>query len=169
MRCLAFDSCSDAQVWCRTTLLVLGSDSRAVASLVEAAQLVAEGRDVVLVVQMVEQQSLAAGLGQPMNKVSVDEVKDLNRGRAYLVDVARQYGVPVFNNVAEAVEHLLRNHVRQGSEQPAPFVASARAIPASPPATHSRGYSYALLSRLAASASGKTAASPRPVDELKGL
>ncbi len=36
-----------------------------------------------------------------------DEIKDLNRGRAYLADVADRHGVSVFASVEAAVEEVI--------------------------------------------------------------
>lgn len=42
-----------------------------------------------------------------LQELSADEVKDLNRGRAYLADVADRKGVKVFQNISKAVEHII--------------------------------------------------------------
>jgi hypothetical protein len=48
--------------------------------------------------------------------VSESEAKDLNRGRAYLLEVATQHKVPVFRSVPDACAHIVEE-LRQRAER----------------------------------------------------
>ena len=78
-------------------LFVVNGSARSIASMVEAAELVAAGRRVVLVLEDIVDGEVIAG--QP---VTGRELKDLNRARAYLADVAQRHSVVCFNNVMTA-------------------------------------------------------------------
>ncbi|MBK9014929.1 MAG: nucleoside 2-deoxyribosyltransferase domain-containing protein [Saprospiraceae bacterium] len=88
-----------AEVW----LFVVSSETRGVASLVEAAYRIGAGGKLALVVQKIEEEDLFDGL--PLGEL---ERKDLNRGRSYLIEVATQNGVPVFEDVAEATRYAIK-------------------------------------------------------------
>lgn len=90
------------KAWCPTLLFVIDGSTRAVASLVEASNLISEGRQVVLVLENVPKDAVIDG-----HRVSERECQDLNRGRAYLAEVARTHRVPVFNNVAAACQYII--------------------------------------------------------------
>ncbi len=87
-----------ADVW----LFVVSADTRGVASLVEAAYRIGQGGNIALVVNNLEAESELDG--HPLTK---QEIKDLNRGRAYLREVAEQNGVPVFEDIAEATRYAI--------------------------------------------------------------
>ena len=77
-------------------LFVIDRDTRAVASMNEVVEEICRGREVVLVVQDMDPDSeLAAG---------TNLLKDLNRGRVYLRDIARRYGVVCYDRVEDAVD-----------------------------------------------------------------
>ncbi len=50
------------------------------------------------------------------------ELRDLNRGRSYLADVAWRHGCPVFQSIEAAVDEVLARFgcSRGGSSSPAP-------------------------------------------------
>eukprot|EP01138_Halocafeteria_seosinensis_P000737 gb/GECG01000754.1/.p1 GENE.gb/GECG01000754.1/~~gb/GECG01000754.1/.p1 ORF type:complete len:529 (+),score=57.45 gb/GECG01000754.1/:1-1587(+) len=83
-------------------MFVVTGETRAVASMIEIAEHISSERDVVIVLQDVEPGSQISG-----HELYADEVKDLNRGRAYLADVADRRGVKVFQNITKAVEHVI--------------------------------------------------------------
>ena len=85
-----------SQVW----LFVITGETRGVASLVEAAYRIGNGGSIALAVIDIDEETLFddQSLGE-------NERKDLNRGRAYLREVATQNGVPVFDNVAAASKY----------------------------------------------------------------
>jgi raw len=87
-----------AEVW----LFVVSADTRGVASLVEAAYRIGQGGKIALVVNDLEPEAEMDGL--PLTK---QEIKDLNRGRSYLREVATQNGVPVFENIADATKYAV--------------------------------------------------------------
>jgi len=91
------------KAWCRILLFVIGRETRAAASMIEAAQYIAERRRVVLVINDIE-----AGTVIHLNSVSVSEATDLNRARRFLADISRQYGVHVFGSVVDACRHIER-------------------------------------------------------------
>merc|ERR1711998_663587 len=66
-------------------LFVIDDTTRALASMVEAASAISAGRKVILVVQKV-----ASGLVISGDSVSESELKDMNRAREYLVNIARK-------------------------------------------------------------------------------
>jgi hypothetical protein len=80
-------------------LFVVDAQTRAVASMNEVVEEVCRGREVALVVQdMEEGNDLTVGPGL---------LKDLNRGRVYLRDIAKRYGVICFSDVETAVEYVV--------------------------------------------------------------
>lgn len=83
---------------CDVLLYVIADRSRAVGSMVEVAGFIAEGRPVVLMIK-----DMAADLSIDGVALSSREVKDLNRGRAYLADAARRHGVNICPTLDEAV------------------------------------------------------------------
>lgn len=88
-----------ASVW----LFVVTAETRGVASLVEAAYRIGTGKKIALVVVDLEPDSVMDG-----EALSKAEVKDLNRGRAYLREVAEMTGIPVFKDIAEATKHAIQ-------------------------------------------------------------
>ncbi len=89
---------NEAKARARVLLFVVARETRGVASMVEAAELIARGRRVLLVIEPWGESPLVSG----------DELKDLDRGRAYLADMAARYGVDVLDSVEAALEALPR-------------------------------------------------------------
>ena len=83
-------------------LVVVNNQTRGIASMVEAAELIASGRDVVLVLV-----DFKAGDDVGGTLLDKAEMKDLNRGRAYLADVASRHGIDAFASVDVAVDHII--------------------------------------------------------------
>jgi hypothetical protein len=94
---------ADAKGAARVILFVIGSETRGIASMVEAAELIASGRDVVLALVDIPRGATIAG-----EKLGAAEIKDLNRGRAYLADVAERHGQTVYRTVLAAVREVVR-------------------------------------------------------------
>ncbi|GLG99492.1 Uncharacterized protein GBIM_05949 [Gryllus bimaculatus] len=80
-------------------LFVISNTSRSLASMAVAAHYIGLGCNVVLCVQQLLDDCI---LGS--DKLSKQAVKDYNRGRMYLSDLANREGVPVFESVSESVE-----------------------------------------------------------------
>jgi len=80
---------------------VIDSQTRALASIVEATEYICTGREVILVIFELEEGVDIAG-----HKLEKREVNDLNRGRRYLQDVASRHGVVVHNNVIAGLGDL---------------------------------------------------------------
>lgn len=82
---------------------VIDSLTRAVSSMNEVVEEICRGRKVVLVVQDMDVDcSLCNG--------SANLRADLNRGREYVRDIARRYGVITFDDIATAAEHYILNY-----------------------------------------------------------
>eukprot|EP00040_Diaphanoeca_grandis_P036921 m.237978 g.237978 ORF g.237978 m.237978 type:complete len:468 (-) comp33717_c1_seq4:37-1440(-) len=88
-------------------LFVIGEETRAIASMIEAAEHVTsanrEEQTVVVVIKDVH----TGGPAFADVELSADEIKDLNRGRAYLADVVSRHGCIVFQDVAAATQHII--------------------------------------------------------------
>lgn len=98
---------NDAKANADVLLFVIDNVTRAVASIAEAAFYIGKGRKVVLVVQtFMDGDFMVNGL-ETGNGILKGEMKDLNRGRTYITDIAKQSGVPVFGTVDEAVEYIV--------------------------------------------------------------
>ncbi|XP_035216798.1 uncharacterized protein LOC118190228 isoform X2 [Stegodyphus dumicola] len=79
-------------------LFVIKNDSRSLADMILAAHYVGLGCQVVLCIQYIPDDTEIDG-----EKLSTQAVKDYNRGRVYLSDLATRAGVPVFEEIDEAV------------------------------------------------------------------
>jgi len=90
-------------------LFVVDGVTRSIASMVEIAELISIGRKLVLVINNVPEGQEVEG-----SVVTGREVKDLNRGRAYLADVADRHNVPVYSDVIHATIHAIK--IVQGKE-----------------------------------------------------
>jgi hypothetical protein len=130
---------------------VVGPETRAIASMIEVAELITTGRDLVLVLQDVPRDMVINGNVSvtsllpysdllptrtrtraplcltvrhpffprpPPQTLPPDEVKDLNRGRAYLANVADRHNVTVYQSLEvalqEASSHVLRRRAARG-------------------------------------------------------
>ena len=111
---------------------VIDGVTRAIVSMNEVTELICRGRTVVLVVQNVAAgqdiggQTLsqrevkvrvmgALGHGRSISLTSCHGEQDLNRGRAYLLDLAHRYAVPTFDSVEkglDAVTAMFRSQYR---------------------------------------------------------
>ena len=82
-------------------LFVFDSETRALASLVETAFMASIGWRLVVVLHYLPESTEVKIAGEILSK---PEVKDLNRGRSFLCDILEKLGVPVFDNLEEALE-----------------------------------------------------------------
>ena len=82
-------------------LYVFDSQTRALASLVETAFMASIGWRIVVVLHYLSESKEVEIAGETLTKL---EVKDLNRGRSFLCDILEKLGVPVFDNLDEALK-----------------------------------------------------------------
>ncbi|KAK2168035.1 hypothetical protein LSH36_21g07071 [Paralvinella palmiformis] len=94
---------------CSLLLYVISDETRGISSMIEAGHFIGQACNVVLCVQHLKPDITLDG-----EKLSSMAIKDYNRARSYLIDLANRERVPVFDNVEEAVKcvvHQLRkNH-----------------------------------------------------------
>uniref|UniRef100_A0A7S3YSF5 Uncharacterized protein n=2 Tax=Lotharella globosa TaxID=91324 RepID=A0A7S3YSF5_9EUKA len=86
-------------------LFVIDPQTRATSSMLETAEYICSGRVVVLVIQNIEEGCVIEG-----QSIIGRELKDLNRGRAYIKDVAERHGVPLFTSVQHAIDFIVRRY-----------------------------------------------------------
>lgn len=84
-------------------LWVITGETRAVASVAEAAYYIGTGRRFALAMVDVPRHALIAG-----RVVDAVECDDLNRGRIFVRTMARLHGVPVWTSVLDAVHHAIK-------------------------------------------------------------
>jgi raw len=90
-------------------LIVIDRQTSAITSMMESIELIALGRDVVLVVQHIPQGTLIGG-----ETISERQRRDLNRPRAYLRDdFAPRHGVAVYETVNQAVAEICQRLTRE--------------------------------------------------------
>ena len=87
----------------KAMLFVIDSETRGIASMVEVTEYITAGRRLVLVIKNIEDGHEIGG-----HKIEGNELKDLNRGRAYLADVADRYHIPVYTDVIHATIHAIK-------------------------------------------------------------
>ncbi|KAH8418872.1 hypothetical protein KR222_007909 [Zaprionus bogoriensis] len=83
----------------RVLLFVITNETRSLAPMTLAAHCIGLMYNVVLAVQMLPDDCVLNG-----EKLTVAAIKDYNRGRSYLIDLAKRQGVPVFNDIQAALE-----------------------------------------------------------------
>ena len=82
----------------RVLLFVILGSSLSVKAMCEAAYHIGLGRSIVLCIEKMVDQLVVGG-----STLSPEVLKDYNRGRAYLSDMANREAVPIFDNIDEAV------------------------------------------------------------------
>ena len=82
--------------------MLFTGDGRCLAAMCQAAYLIGLGCNVVLCVQHLPPDARIGG-----EALSPLAVKDYNRGRAYLSDCANREGIPVFDELQEALECVI--------------------------------------------------------------
>lgn len=83
-------------------LFVIDPLTRALASIVEATEYICSGREVILVINQVAPGTVIGG-----DTLTVREIKDLNRSRSYLKELAQRHGTQVFTTVNSAIKHII--------------------------------------------------------------
>ncbi|KMQ93463.1 protein i m not dead yet-like isoform x9 protein [Lasius niger] len=91
----------------RLILLIVPQHSRGIAIMALAAHLIGLRAKLVLCVQTLPEDSIVSG-----EQLTEQARKDYNRGRMYLSDYATREGVPVFQNIADALQHAIHYHLR---------------------------------------------------------
>ena len=87
-------------------LFVIDNETRAIASCTEAAYYIGKGRKVVIVVnKFITDNSLIINDSSPPI-ININEYKDLNRGRDYLIDICKQHNITVHNDVESAMYEI---------------------------------------------------------------
>nr|XP_054769839.1 uncharacterized protein LOC129277716 isoform X1 [Lytechinus pictus] len=121
---------------CNYLFFVINNLSRSSASMVEVAHYIGQARNVILCIQ-----DLKDGVVVNGEELTPRAVKDYNRGRQYLADVASRERVPIFSDVEEAthalVERIRRDQEKVMRENPSPshqacYVPSAPQNPVEP-------------------------------------
>lgn len=84
-------------------LLIVPQHSRGITIMALAAHLIGLRAKLVLCVQTLPEDCVVSG-----EKLTEQAVKDYNRGRMYLSDYATREGVPVFQNIADALQHAIQ-------------------------------------------------------------
>ncbi|KAL0124736.1 hypothetical protein PUN28_006530 [Cardiocondyla obscurior] len=87
----------------RLILLIVPQHSRGIAIMALAAHLIGLRAKLVLCVQTLPEGSLMSD-----EQLTEQARKDYNRGRMYLSDYATREGVPVFQNIADALHHAIQ-------------------------------------------------------------
>ncbi|XP_031830263.1 uncharacterized protein LOC116426000 isoform X3 [Nomia melanderi] len=87
----------------RLILLVVPQHSRGISIMALAAHLIGLRAKLVLCVQTLPEGCVVSG-----EKLTEQATKDYNRGRMYLSDYATREGVPVFQKIAEALQHAIQ-------------------------------------------------------------
>ena len=87
----------------RVLLFVIQNNCRSVSAMAQAAYLIGSGCNVVLCVQHIGHDTVL-DTGDTASKAAT---KDYNRGRSYLSDFANREGVPVFDEIQEALECVI--------------------------------------------------------------
>lgn len=94
---------AQAKKVCSVLLYFVGSDTRSIGNMVEAAHFIGQNRKVVLCLNEVP-----AFCRVDEHELGARAVKDLNRGRKYLAEYANRQNVKIFRNVLEAVAEVIR-------------------------------------------------------------
>lgn len=97
---------------CRTLLFFVDSSTRSIMSMIEAAQYICCGRDVVLVINPIIPGTSIDGV-----KMSEREVKDLNRAREYLAHIAELHKTPVYKSVLDACVAIIAKKKQREAEE----------------------------------------------------
>lgn len=98
---------AQAKEVCEVLLFVIDGKTRAIASMLEATEYIMSHRRVVLVILDIEEGTVIDG-----EVVGTRQLKDLNRARAFLCDIAARHQkyCDVFDSVENAVNHIIYSH-----------------------------------------------------------
>nr|XP_029709941.1 uncharacterized protein LOC109403689 isoform X2 [Aedes albopictus] len=86
----------------RILLFVIGDQTRSLGAMTMAAHYMGLGYNIVLCVQMLPNECRING-----TQLSSSAIKDYNRGRAYLIDLAKRQNIPVYSNIEDALESAI--------------------------------------------------------------
>ncbi|KAL4234692.1 hypothetical protein ACF0H5_006333 [Mactra antiquata] len=104
---------------CRLLFYVITCDRRSLGSMCEAGYYIGKGCRMVLCIQKIHPECVIAN-----EKLSDSSIRDYNRGREYLRDLASREGVPLFENISEATDCTISLLTDQSS--------SSSSLPSSP-------------------------------------
>ncbi|XP_058129044.1 uncharacterized protein LOC131286094 [Anopheles ziemanni] len=90
---------------CRIIIFAITNETRSLAPMTMAAHYIGLGYDVVLCVQMLSSNESSLHGHQPT--LSSSAIKDYNRGRAYLIDLAKRHHIPVYDGLEETFESVI--------------------------------------------------------------
>jgi hypothetical protein len=101
---------NDAKAGANTLLFVIDNVTRGIASIAEAAFFMGRRRKVFLVVQQFQESDFdCKGGTETAGGIRKTEMKDLNRGRAYIFDMAKTNNIPVHSSVKAAVLQICKH------------------------------------------------------------
>lgn len=83
----------------RILLFVITNETRSLSAMTMSAHYIGMGYNIVMCVQMMNESCSVPGL-----HLSDSAVKDYNRGRSYLVDLAKRHEIPVFDEIEAAAK-----------------------------------------------------------------
>lgn len=78
-------------------LMIIDGDTRGIMSMLEACEYIVLGRNIVLCIDNV-------------TKYEESENKDINRGRAYLRDIAKKHHISIYSTIEEAVTSIIQTY-----------------------------------------------------------
>uniref|UniRef100_A0A182Q0I4 Raw n=1 Tax=Anopheles farauti TaxID=69004 RepID=A0A182Q0I4_9DIPT len=97
---------------CRIIIFAITNETRSLAPMTMAAHYIGLGYNVVLCVQMLSLNETSPNGHKPT--LSSSAIKDYNRGRAYLIDLAKRHGIPVYEGLEETFDNVI-NRLRNCS------------------------------------------------------
>uniref|UniRef100_A0A182NQI8 Uncharacterized protein n=1 Tax=Anopheles dirus TaxID=7168 RepID=A0A182NQI8_9DIPT len=107
---------------CRIVIFAITNETRSLAPMTMAAHYIGLGYNVVLCVQMLSSNETSPSGHKPT--LSSSAIKDYNRGRAYLIDLAKRHGIPVYEGLEETFDSVV-DRLRNCTGEVAKRVASA--------------------------------------------
>uniref|UniRef100_A0A182PCJ5 Raw n=1 Tax=Anopheles epiroticus TaxID=199890 RepID=A0A182PCJ5_9DIPT len=90
---------------CRIVIFAITNETRSLAPMTMAAHYIGLGYNVVLCVQMLSSNESSPNGHKPT--LSSSAIKDYNRGRAYLIDLAKRHGIPVYESLEETFDSVI--------------------------------------------------------------
>ncbi|XP_040157835.1 uncharacterized protein LOC120897213 isoform X2 [Anopheles arabiensis] len=97
---------------CRIVIFAITNETRSLAPMTMAAHYIGLGYNVVLCVQMLPSNESAPNGHN--TTLSSSAIKDYNRGRAYLIDLAKRHGIPVYEGLEETFDSVI-SRLRNGT------------------------------------------------------
>uniref|UniRef100_A0A182KD70 Raw n=1 Tax=Anopheles christyi TaxID=43041 RepID=A0A182KD70_9DIPT len=97
---------------CRIVIFAITNETRSLAPMTMAAHYIGLGYNVVLCVQMLS--SNESSPNGHKTALSSSAIKDYNRGRAYLIDLAKRHGIPVYESLEETFDSVI-NRLRNST------------------------------------------------------